>query len=56
MSRLTDGVVLVVAAERVRSAKVTEAQGQLAQFGANLLGVVLNRRRERLPRFLARLF
>ncbi len=49
-----DGVILVVQAERTGSDAVREASNQLRMAGANLLGAVLNRRREYLPRFLAR--
>jgi capsular exopolysaccharide synthesis family protein len=49
-----DGVILVVQSERTGSDTVREASNQLRTAGANLLGVVLNRRREYLPRFLAR--
>jgi Mrp family chromosome partitioning ATPase len=49
-----DGVILVVQAERTGSDTVREASDQLRMAGANLLGVVLNRRREYLPGFLAR--
>lgn len=49
-----DGVILVVQAERTGSDAVREASNQLRLAGANLLGVVLNRRREYLPAFLAR--
>jgi Mrp family chromosome partitioning ATPase len=56
MSRLADGVVLVVGAEQVKTGTVVQARMQLEQFGATLLGVVFNRRRERLPRLLRRWF
>jgi len=49
-----DGVILVVQAERTGSETVREASSQLRMAGANLLGVVLNRRRDYLPGFLAR--
>lgn len=49
-----DGIILVVQAERTGSDAVREASNQLRLAGANLLGVVLNRRREYLPAFLAR--
>jgi Mrp family chromosome partitioning ATPase len=53
-SRLMDGVVLVVGAEQVRTSTLMRARGHLERSGASILGVVLNRRRQRLPRFLAR--
>jgi Mrp family chromosome partitioning ATPase len=49
-----DGVILVVQAERTGSDTVREASDHLRMAGANLLGAVLNRRREYLPGFLAR--
>jgi capsular exopolysaccharide synthesis family protein len=49
-----DGVILVVQAERTATETVREASNQLRMAGANLLGAVLNRRREYLPGFLAR--
>jgi Mrp family chromosome partitioning ATPase len=54
LSRLVDGVVLVVQAERTGAEAVRDTAGQLRKAGANLLGVVLNRRREYLPQALAR--
>jgi Mrp family chromosome partitioning ATPase len=48
-----DGVVLVVRAERTGTESLREASSQLKRAGANVLGVVLNRRREYLPRFLS---
>ena len=49
-----DGVILVVQAERTGSETVREASNQLRMAGANLLGAVLNRRRDYLPGFLSR--
>ena len=49
-----DGVILVVQAERTGSDTVREASNQLRMAGANLLGAVLNRRRDYLPGFLSR--
>jgi Mrp family chromosome partitioning ATPase len=49
-----DGVILIVQAERTDPETVREASNQLRAAGANLLGVVLNRRRDYLPGFLAR--
>ncbi len=47
-----DGVVLVVEAERTRAAIAREARDVLSAAGANLLGVVLNKRRHHVPRAL----
>jgi len=49
-----DGVMLVVQAERTSAEVVRDASHQLRTAGANLLGVVLNRRRDYLPGFLSR--
>ncbi len=49
-----DGVILVVQAERTGSETVRDASNQLRTAGANLLGAVLNRRRNYLPGFLSR--
>ena len=49
-----DGVILVVQAERTGSETIRDASNQLRMAGANVLGVVLNRRRDYLPGFLAR--
>jgi len=49
-----DGVIMVVQAERTDAENVGRAIDQLRKAGAKVLGVVLNRRREYLPRFLAR--
>jgi capsular exopolysaccharide synthesis family protein len=49
-----DGVILIVQAERTGTDTVREASNQLRAAGANLLGAVLNRRRDYLPGFLAR--
>jgi Mrp family chromosome partitioning ATPase len=54
-SKLADGVLLVVSAERTRVADIERAQANLTQFGATILGTVMNRHRRRLPRFLDRL-
>ena len=49
-----DAVVLVIRAERTGMELVRGATLQLHQAGANVLGTILNRRREYLPGFLAR--
>src|SRR5262249_7509265 len=54
VSNRVDGVILVVRAERTGQDAIREASAKLRKAGANLLGVVLNRRREYLPNFLAR--
>ena len=49
-----DAVVLVIRAERTGMELVRGATLQLHRAGANVLGTILNRRREYLPGFLAR--
>lgn len=49
-----DAVVLVVRAERTGIEAAQTATVQLRRAGANLVGTILNRRREYLPGFLAR--
>src|SRR5688572_13066277 len=49
-----DGVLLVVEAERTPMSRVEAAAEMLARAGANVLGVVLNRRRGYIPKFLER--
>jgi len=50
ISSLVDGVVIVVEAERTRIDAVKRAKDQLKQVHANVLGVVLNKRRLAIPR------
>jgi Mrp family chromosome partitioning ATPase len=50
-----EAVVLVIEAERTRASVAREAQDRLADVKANLLGVILNRRRHHIPRWLYRL-
>lgn len=54
IARCLDGVVLVVEAERTRNKAVARAKKQLLQSGAEVVGVVLNKRREHLPDWLYR--
>jgi len=54
LSSLVDGVILVVEAERTRSETVLRVKEQLAQVKANVLGVVLNKRRFPIPGILYR--
>ena len=49
-----DAVALVIQAERTGSDSARAAATQLRATGANVLGTILNRRREYLPKFLAR--
>ena len=47
-----DYTVLVVEAHRVRSQILCEMVNQLEQLGANILGVILNKRQHPIPRFI----
>lgn len=54
MSKALDGVVMVVEAERTRSLSVRATQKTIQVHGGTVLGVVLNKRRSHLPKFLSR--
>jgi len=54
LAHLCDGVVLVVGAERSRWEAVNRAKEQLVNSNANVLGVVLNKRRFHIPEWLYR--
>lgn len=54
VSKALDGVVLVVEAERTRSLSVRATQKTIQVHGGTVLGVVLNKRRSHLPKFLYR--
>jgi capsular exopolysaccharide synthesis family protein len=54
LARLSDGVGLVVEAERSRWEVVQRTKELLAQSNANVLGVVINKRRFYIPRLLYR--
>jgi Mrp family chromosome partitioning ATPase len=54
MSKALDGVVLVVEAERTRSLSVRATQKTIQVHGGTVLGVVLNKRRSHMPKFLYR--
>jgi len=54
LARLCDGVILVVETERMRWEVVQSAKEQLAKLNANIVGVVLNKRRFPVPRWLYR--
>lgn len=55
LSSLCDGVVLVIEAERLRWQVLLEAKEQLLKWNANLVGVVLNKRRFPIPGWLYRM-
>jgi protein-tyrosine kinase len=54
LARQASGIVLVVEAERTRSPIVEQARRSIEANGGRILGVVLNRRRFHIPRFLYR--
>ena len=58
LAAVADGAgrcTLVVEAERTRRADIARARAVLDQLGATMLGVVLNKRRARVPRFVDRM-
>lgn len=54
LARRVEGVVLVVEAERTPVNVVREMTRNLRKAGANVLGVVLNRRHQYVPNFIAK--
>jgi len=54
ISRYCDGSVLVVAAGRTRQWEIEAARSLLERLGGQTVGVVLNREKSLLPRWLAR--
>jgi len=52
VSRLCDGVVIVVEAEATRRESLVRAREQLERAEANIVGVVLNRARDHVPVYL----
>jgi Mrp family chromosome partitioning ATPase len=50
----TDGVVLIVQAERTRREAAQRAMNRLTSAGCNVIGAVMNRRRNVVPGFLYR--
>jgi len=54
LASLVDDVILVIEAERTRRETVRRAKEQLLQVRANILGIVLNKRRFPIPNYLYR--
>ncbi len=54
ISSLVDGVVLVIETERTKREIVGRAKDAMKEAKANVLGVVLNRRRFAIPKFIYR--
>jgi Mrp family chromosome partitioning ATPase len=52
LARQASGVIMVVEAERTRSPIVDQARRSIESNGGRMLGVVLNKRRFHIPRFL----
>jgi Mrp family chromosome partitioning ATPase len=52
LAEISDGLLLVVHAERTRSAAAARLRQQLDQLNARLFGVVLNRRKLHIPRWI----
>jgi Mrp family chromosome partitioning ATPase len=55
LARRADGIILVLAAERTRAPVVEQARKIIEANKSRLLGVVMNRRRHHIPKFLYRL-
>jgi Mrp family chromosome partitioning ATPase len=55
LAKRTDGIVLVLAAERTRAPVVEQAKKIIEANQSRLLGVVMNRRRHHIPKFIYRL-
>jgi Mrp family chromosome partitioning ATPase len=56
VSRLSDGVVLVVAAGQAQRSEIQYAQYLLEASSVTILGLVLNRRIDPVPKFISSLF
>ena len=52
--RTVDGIILVVQAEHTRSAVLRSTTKMIGEVGGHILGIVFNRRRQYIPRFLYR--
>ena len=52
LSRKADGVILVIESEKTRKQSALLAKKQIETAGGKLLGVVLNKRRYRVPSWL----
>jgi Mrp family chromosome partitioning ATPase len=54
IAKALSGIILVLEAERSRRGAAIRVKRQLEQVGANLIGVVLNKRRHHVPNWLYR--
>ena len=52
LSRKADGVILVIESEKTRKQSALWAKKQIETAGGKLLGVVLNKRKYRIPNWL----
>jgi Mrp family chromosome partitioning ATPase len=52
--RGVDGIILVVEAEKTRAAVLRSTTKMIGDIGGHILGIVFNRRRQYIPRFLYR--
>jgi succinoglycan biosynthesis transport protein ExoP len=52
--RMVDGIILVVEAEKTRAAVLRSTTKMMGEVGGHVLGIVFNRRRQYIPRFLYR--
>ncbi|MBI3517660.1 MAG: hypothetical protein HY060_26805 [Proteobacteria bacterium] len=52
--RTVDGIILVVQAEKTRSAVLRSTTKMITEAGGHMLGIVFNRRNQYIPRFLYR--
>jgi Mrp family chromosome partitioning ATPase len=51
---VADGVIMVIEAEKTRWQVAESARERMAMQGANILGIILNRRRFHIPQFIYR--
>jgi hypothetical protein len=56
LPQVSDGIVLVVAAGESKPEEIEYARKALEACSANLLGAILNKRKNPLPKFLSKLF
>ncbi len=52
--RTVDGIILVVEAEKTRTAVLRSTTKMIGEVGGHIIGIVFNRRRQYIPRFLYR--
>ncbi|SRR5258706_8124799 len=52
MLKVPDGIILVLEAEKTRSMLVTSTVSMIEEAGGHILGLVFNKRRQYVPRFL----